>query len=167
MNLRPKTMRRLMVLLGGAALCIAALSAVIEIQLYRHEAVRRGFRDKAMVQYSKGDYLGAMLGLRKYLSQSTGDAPAIYAYAVSRSHVPEPDLKHLVEAKAIFNRYLELNPSDSRAQHRLLEIYRQIRYDAEASALAQTLLAQDPTDVQALQTKLQVLIDQQDYQPAL
>jgi tetratricopeptide (TPR) repeat protein len=167
MNLRPKTRRRLMVLLGGAALCIAALTALIEIQLYRHEAVRRGFRDKAMLAYGRGDYVGAMIGLKKYLSQSTVDAPAIYAYAVARSQVPEPDLKHLVEAKVIFNRYLEINPSDSPAQHRLLEIYRQIRYEAEASALAETLLARDPTDVEALQAKLQVLIDHQEYDPAL
>jgi predicted Zn-dependent protease len=167
MNLRPKTKRRLVVLLSGAAFCTAAVMALIAIQLHRHEMIRRGFRDKAMSLYGKGDYVGAMIGFKKYLSQSSGDAPAIYAYAVSRSEVPEPDLKHLVEAKSIFSRYLEINPSDARAQHRLLAIYRKIRYDAEALALANTLLDRNPDDVEALQAKLQAMIDQWQYEPAL
>jgi tetratricopeptide (TPR) repeat protein len=170
MNLRPKTKRRLLVLLTGAALSIGGAALFVHIQLQRHESVRLQYRTAAMTAFNRGDYPAALDGLSKYLSNNNddvSDAEAIYAYAVARSKLPRPDFSHLTEAKETFKRYLAIKPDDARAQHQLLEIYEQLGYQAETISLADTLLARDAGDVPVLKAKMHTLDAQAKREDAL
>jgi cellulose synthase operon protein C len=173
MNLRPKTKRRLIVLLTAATLIGGGGAAIVTVRLHNLDQRQQAIRDQAMVAFSQGNYLAAMNGLKKYLSDTSSssanstDADAIYAFAVSRSKIPRADLGHLIEAKANFNRYLELRPGDSDAQHQLLDIYTQLGYESEAQALADSLLASNPNDIAALSAKVRATIAQSKFDQAL
>lgn len=167
MSLRPKTKRRLLVLLAGAVLITGSVTVVVKVQLRRHEATRLQYRGKAMDAYARGDYAGALEGFKRYLSNESTDAEAIYAYGVSRSLVPRADFAHLSEAKSIFGRYLELRPGETRAQHQLLDIYQKLNYDAEALSLADALLAKEANDVPALKARSKALARQGKNEDAL
>src|SRR5580765_2112572 len=119
MSLRPKTKRRLLVLIAGTSLLAGGITLVVNVQLHRHEQTRLQFRATAMDAYKRGDYPAALEQFGKYLRNDTNDPEALYAYAVSRSHVPRPEFAHLTEAKTLFTRYLELKPGDADAQHQL------------------------------------------------
>jgi Flp pilus assembly protein TadD len=167
MNLRPKTKRRLLILLSTGLIGSAALSILVVVQLHRYENHRLAYRAAAMDAYQHGDYRTAADNFAKYLGNDRIDSPAIYDYAVCRSKLPRPDLSHLTEAKALFNRYLELNPGDTLAQHQLLDIYQKLRYSVETTDLADQLLQKNPDDVAALSARLGELVRQRNYQAAL
>ncbi len=112
---------------------------------------------QGMAAYERGDYPTALENFKKYLNNNSNDADATYAYAVSRSMVPTPDMRHLMDAKSAFNRYLELRPGDAKAEHQLLDLYRQMGYEVEAASTADNLLAKDPTDIPALEAKAHAL----------
>ncbi|HSV14192.1 MAG TPA: hypothetical protein VLI90_08025, partial [Tepidisphaeraceae bacterium] len=167
MNLRPKTKRRLLVLIAAIGLLAGGITAFVNVQLHRYEAARLQFRKQGMAAYNRGDYTGALDQFSRYLRNDTNDPEALYAYAVARSRVPRPDLAHLTEAKSLFNRYLEQVPGDANAQHQLLEIYQKLNYHAEAVSLADTLLARDANDLPAMKAKLHALLGQSKYDEAL
>jgi tetratricopeptide (TPR) repeat protein len=154
MNLRPKTMKRLTILLTAGAAVIAAASLVVCLQLARYEKHRLLYRAQGMSAFSHHDYRTASTDLSKYLSNDRVDADAIYALAVCRTNLPRPDLGHLLDAKKLFVRYLELRPDDLDAQHELLEIYQKLGYPAETMTIADGLLQKNPDDVAALLAKL-------------
>jgi tetratricopeptide (TPR) repeat protein len=167
MNLRPKTKRRLLMLLTASAVGASVASVGVVIQLHRYENHRLSFRATAMAAYQRGDYRTAADFFAEYLGNDRMDSPAIYDYAVCRSKLPRPDLSHLIEAKALFNRYLELNPGDIDAEHQLLDIYQKLRYSAETTELSDQLLKTNPDDVAALSARLGQLVRQRDYSTAL
>lgn len=169
MNLRPKTKRRLGILLAGAFVVTGSAAALVSVQLHRLDARLQEYRVSAMTAFDRGDYTTALHELKKYLNDSgnSTDADAIYAYAVSRSRVPRSDLSHLVEAKASLNRYLELRPGDPKAQHQLLDIYRQLGYQAEVLSLSDTLLTKNPDDAAAMAAKVQALTAESKFDQAL
>jgi tetratricopeptide (TPR) repeat protein len=163
MTLRPKTTRRLAVLAVIAAMIVGGGSAVVSMRLRRFESRRQATRAAAFDAYRHGDYPAALNSFRRYFgslggdaSAANADAPAVFAYAVSRARVPGPDLGYLVTAKSIFGRYLELVPNDPAAEHELLSIYRRLGYDSQTAPLADALLRQDPSDVHALSAKLRI-----------
>jgi tetratricopeptide (TPR) repeat protein len=167
MYLRPKTKRRLVVLLSCAALIFGSAVALVGIQLHRIEVRRQQDRALAIDAYDKQDYQTAMRWFRRYLLHSGDDAEALYDYADCRLHVPGPDYGYLIEAKSIFNRYLELRPDDLMAQHQLLKIYRDLGYDDDAFALALTIIKDHADDLPALDAQIHSLIVQSKYEQAL
>src|SRR5271170_3254939 len=160
MYLRPKTKRRLVFLLTCAALILGCLAGLVGTQLHRIEVRLQQDRALAMDAYTRQDYPTAMRWFRQYLSHSDNDADAIYAYADCRLHVPGADFGYLIEAKSIFNRYLELRPGDLMAQHQLLQIYRDLGYEDDAFALALTILKEHSDDLPALDAQIHGLIAQ-------
>ncbi len=167
MYLRPKTKCRLLVLLVGTALLLGGGAALVSIQLRRFDVRRMQYRNQAMDAYHTGDYPAALIFFHKYLINTSTDPNAIYAYGVCRLNVPTADYQYLLEAKSIFNRYLEFRPQDLAAEHRLLEVYRQLGYDTESLDLANAILLQDSNDLPALRAKAQALAGQFQYAAAL
>ncbi len=150
MSLRPKTKRRLLQL-GTGGLAVAAAAAVgVAVQLHRHEAARQVIRAAGMAAFDRGDYRGAAYELQKYLTDNRPDADAIHTLATARVHLPKPDLSHLVAARGLLVRCLEIRPDDVAAQHELLDVYQRLNFRYETVALADTLLRANPADVAAL-----------------
>jgi len=174
MRMRPKTIRRLMILFAG--LCIVA--AVIAWAVFmdsRHLAARmKTMRAQAMTSYNAGHYETAVKELGQYLdvskSQDT-DREALFAYGKSRINVEMPRLEHVYEGIQIFQQYLQqARPGDphlAEARKLLLNLYVQAQYNQEAVKLADDILLHDPKDIDALQAKIKALSSQGNYSAAL
>jgi tetratricopeptide (TPR) repeat protein len=167
MSLRPKTKRRLLQLTGGGAAVAGLAAAGVAVQLHRHESARQSIRVQGMVAFNRGDYRRTLVELQKYLNDDRTDPDAIYALAVARTRVPEPEQGHLIDARGLLVRYLELRPNDVAAQHLLLDIYQRLQFRYETTALADALLAKDPADTAALSAKWQDLYRQDRLDAAL
>jgi tetratricopeptide (TPR) repeat protein len=167
MDLRPKTKRRLLILLTAGVGFLGVAMTVVVIGLHRHELHRLAFRTTAMDAFNRGDYRTAAENFAKYLGNDQMDSQAIFDFAVARSRLPRADMSNLIDAGKLFSRYLELQPGDVEAQHQLLTIDQKLRYTAEATQLAGELLAKNPDDVQALSANLAELIRTGRYQQAL
>ncbi len=171
MNIRPKTLRRLLILFA-ILFVVAGL-----IGIFYRRSVRRNFaqlqkmHDEAMNAYQAGDYVNAVDLLAAYRAKApaTGVDPAAeFAYGVSRIHVELPDGRHIKEGIRTFEQYLQnTKPDDSAAQHELLRLYVRAGYRPEAVHLADDMLARGPGDTEVLELKTIALIGQHNPQAAL
>ncbi len=178
MNIRPKTMRRLAVLLV-LLLAIAGLLFGGYLVSKRRMAVKiEEERQAAMDAYRKSDFNGALPHFDYYLTKTKlaekqgaevdeQAAEALFAYGESRRNIEMPNGRHIFEAVKVFETYQRMCPDDLRAKHALLELYPRIRYEAEAIKLADDVLARDPADIAALRSKVRALVGQQKREEAL
>ncbi len=169
MNMRPKTVRRLVILLSTACLLIALGVGFVFFRLHQRDAALRALRDQGLTAYKQGDYASAMKDLGKYLSpaRNQADAEALFAYAKSRSRIEEPNHKEISEAIFAFKRYLDLKPDDLEARHLLMDLYVKAGNSNEASDLADDILAKHPDDAEALRGKASALLNLRQYPEAL
>lgn len=174
MRMRPKTIRRLMILFGGLCIVAAVVGWAVLLDS-RHLAVRmKSMRAQAMVSYNAGHYEQAVKELGQYLdvskSQDT-DHEALFAYGKSRINVEMPRLEHVYEGIQIFQQYLQqAGPGDPHlveARKLLLGLYVQAQYNQEAVKLADDILSHDSKDIDALQAKIKALYNQGNYSAAL
>jgi predicted Zn-dependent protease len=165
--LRPKTRKRLTVLLI-AGICIGAASAwFVAYRLHKYELGRLAYRAAGMQAFQHASYRVAADDLTHYLGNDRVDPQAIYCLAVCKTRTPRADLGNLLEARKLFMRYLELKNDDLDAQHQLLEIDQRLNVPADALSLAESLLQKNPDDVAALSAKLQQLDRDQQFAQAL
>lgn len=167
MNLRPKTKKRLAILLAAGTVGIAAASTLYLFGLNRYERGRLAYRALAMSAFQHGDYHTAAADFSSYLSNDRVDPEAIYALALCRMKLPRPDLGNLLDARKLFTRYLELRPGDLDAQHQLLDIYQKTGSPAETMTIAASLLTRNPDDVAALSAQLHQLDRDMNFSDAL
>jgi predicted Zn-dependent protease len=161
MNIRPKTVRRLLVLFAGFLLLSAGVALLVTRSMRKEKATVASMRQAAFRAYERHDYAEAVNLFGGYVNRSpteNSDAEAIYAYAISREHVQMEGQRQIPEAINLFQRYLDLAPSDPHdAGHALLKLYAQARYNNEALTLIDKLLAKSPRDLDALRTRVAVL----------
>lgn len=170
MKIRPKTVRRLLILFGVMLVIAGGLFGAFEAMQARNAAVLARLRKQAMAAYSAGDYPTSVNLLGQYIAKAHAqdrDADALYAYGKSRVNVEMPRLRHIIEGISAYQAYLELRPKDDKARHELLALYATASYNAEAIKLADALLAANPMDVDALDVKAWALINQRNYKNAL
>ncbi|HEV2296476.1 MAG TPA: tetratricopeptide repeat protein [Tepidisphaeraceae bacterium] len=153
MNVNPKTVRRVMVLIAGAVLIVAVCAGVYLVRQRQIAAKYAGYRDAGLAAFAAGDYAAALQHLKPYIGKYRSDGDALFAYATSRSRVEEPDARHLTEGIKAFQMLAELEPGSPRVGKALLEQYTKAYYHTEAIDLADKVLARDPNDVLALRTK--------------
>jgi predicted Zn-dependent protease len=162
MNIRPKTVRRLLVLFAGFLLFAGGVALLVVRSIHKEKATVADMRKAAFHAYEVGDYPAAVNLFGGYVNRSpveNNDAEAIYAYAISRERVPLEGLRQIPAAIGLLQRYLDLDPADRHdAGHELLKLYAQARYDKEALALADRLLAKNPKDLDALRMRVGVLV---------
>lgn len=167
MTLRPKTVRRLVILLLACGLATGSLFAVSYFHERSKERQAQLDRAAGMTAFSAGDYAVALARLKGYVGRHQDDFEAVYAYAVSRTRVEVSGGRHIVEAKAIFERLHDLRPDDLPTAHRLLEIYGSIHWDTETLTLAEKVLSSNPADPGALRAKSAALMHGARYGDAL
>ena len=157
MPIRPKTRRRLLLLVLIGVVLIGAGTGVF---LYRKHQIRQDMlakRAEGMAAFEQGDYSTAMHSVGSYLNRYPEDVEALYAYAVSRREVTEPDGEHLRQAIGMFRRVMELEPKHQDARTALLELYPRVGFNTEALQLADEQLRHDPDDATALWAKARAL----------
>ncbi|HEY2588154.1 MAG TPA: tetratricopeptide repeat protein [Tepidisphaeraceae bacterium] len=162
MNIRPKTVRRLLVLFAAFLLLLGGVVLLVLRSIRKEKATVAGMRQSAFRAYDMHDYASAVSLFGGYVNRSpveNSDAEAIYAYAIAREHVPMGGQRQIPEAINLFQRYLDLDPADRHdAGHELLRLYARARYNNEALTLADKLLAKNPKDVEAVRTRVGVLV---------
>ena len=125
MNIRPKTLRRLLILFAATTAFLGILICVIIISVSRNARTMKKIRVEAMTAFRAGDYVKSVELFQTYREMAGATDPdAEFAYGVSRVHVEMPNGKHLIEGIHIFERYLQsLKPGDPEAERQLLQLY--------------------------------------------
>lgn len=193
MYIRPKTKRRLLVLLGVVSAAVGLLFWAVVATSHRDTIANEALRVQAMAAYNTGDFATAVTLLEDYRDRTAsqhssfwavmidevsrsiyrdktaGPAGAIeveFAFGQSCSLIPLPARQH--DAIHTFEHYLQaLKPGDVPAQHELLKLYVGNRYYVEAVHLADEILGKNPRDGDALQQKVLALFFQHKLDLAL
>ena len=157
MNIRPKTIQRLLILFAAFLLLSGGVGAWLYRSYLRQKADVAGLRDAAVKAYQLKDYSAAVLLFHDYAARThteTPDAEILFDYGMSRLEVPEEGNRQVAEAIDLLQRYLNAEPNDSHdASHPLLKLYVCARYNRDALALAGKLLAKNSKDVHALRRR--------------
>ncbi|MGH7214205.1 MAG: tetratricopeptide repeat protein, partial [Tepidisphaeraceae bacterium] len=162
MNMRPKTVRRVSILIGIFVLVLGVVFALWLVSQKQRQAKIATERAAGLEAFARGDYPQTMGSLGKYFTLDPTlrtDAEALFAYGKARAKVEEVNDKHVLEGKAILEEYVNLHPPDTDqarildAQHILLDLYTKAAYSHEALTLSEELLAKNPNDVDAIRAK--------------
>ncbi len=167
MAIRPKTVRRLIVLLVALALLIGGgVFAYRKNEAYKAAEVERYGRE-GLAAYAKKDYQTALDNLKRYVGPHPGDRDALFAYGVSRERVEASDGRNLTESRTVFNTLLQRNPDDLEAQHELIGVYLKTGQSGELIQLADRVLAAHPDDPVALRGETFALVRTEKVDAAL
>jgi tetratricopeptide (TPR) repeat protein len=158
MSLRSKTKRRLFILIGLLLLVGAGLFWVIRGPRVRDAARAAEVRKAGMELYARGDHAAAMPKLSDYLAlvkigqtqPTEAELEALFAFGDCRRRFPLPRREHLREASDRLQLYLEHRPANVAAQRLQAELLTRLDRPADATLAAERVLAQDPTDRDAL-----------------
>ena len=153
MNVNPKTVRRVMVLIAGAALIVGALAGVYIVRQRQIAAKYLGYREAGIAAFAAEDFAAALQHLKPYIGKHRDDRDALFAYAAARSRVEEADARHLPDGIKAFQQLRELEPHSPRVRYALLDLYTKNYRHADAIELADEVLAASPDDVRALRAK--------------
>lgn len=167
MNVHPKTVRRVMILIVGAGLLTAALAAVVIVRQRQIAARYMASRAEGIAAVERGDYAAALDSLKGYVTKYKKDVGALVAYATARSRLEDPTGKHLAEGMHAFRVVLAMDPENVTAQRALLELFPRAGYHREAIELANALLERNPDDVDALRAKAVALERSRRYDEAV
>jgi tetratricopeptide (TPR) repeat protein len=167
MNIRPKTIRRLLIIV---LVCVAVVTGGMAIVRHndrvKEAAIVQAGAD-GMKAFKEGDYATALARLGTYVAKHKDDADALYAYAISRSRVEEISGRHITEAIMLLDQYRSMRPNDANANHELLDLYAKADRTVETMRLADEMLQQNPKDIKALLAKSRAMLRTGDYEGAL
>jgi tetratricopeptide (TPR) repeat protein len=151
MNIRPKTVRRVSILVVVLVVVSGAVAGLYEFGKVRAARKIAEFKTDGIAAFNAGDYPTAIEELNKYVSKVKTDPEALKDFAIARSNVPTLDASHISQAVLLMRRYTELEPDDVDGWHRLLELEEPVTpYAAETLSNARDLLRQNPKDLTAL-----------------
>lgn len=168
MNIRPKTVRRLLYLL---AVCVLVAVAALVFRQYKDSQRRARLndaREAGIAAFKQGNYPAALEFLKQYIRNDTvSDFDAVLAFATSRAKVETPDGRHINEAIKHFVYLRSVRPDDPAVFEPLLDLYTRAGQQAEAIDLANVVLAQSPNHPGALRAKSISLLKGARYDEAL
>ncbi len=167
MNIRPKTVRRLLAVVVALAVLATAALGVRQYNDSNRKARLTEARNAGIAAFKQGDYPAAIEQLKTYIKPGTTDYDALLAFATSRSNVEMPAGKHLAEAIPLFEVLRSLRRDEPEVVRPLLDLYSQAGYSTEAIALADSVLAKNAADPDALKAKSIALIRSAKYEEAL
>ena len=182
MNIRPKTVRRLMILFLALVLVSGIIASWLLLSQRRLRAQIARQRVDAIAAYNAKDYTSAVTLFRDYLNRSHNqdtDAEAMFDYAKSRMNSASEGGRQVFEAIGVFERYLQMDADKdprgaqrrleetNEANHLLLSLYVQAKYTKEAIRTANSLLSTNPNDVDALENLIRALQADGKAAPAL
>src|SRR5579864_487256 len=116
MNLRPKTVRRLLILLGIFLVICGGIGGWVLVRLHIAHVRIAQLKDKAVAAYQARNYPQAAALFKAYLDRDREsqdrDPEVLYEYGDAREKVPMENGGHIIEAIRIFEQYLQFAPSD-------------------------------------------------------
>ena len=139
MSIKPKTLRRLLLLGAFAGVIVLGGTGFVLLRQYQTQRSTQRLRVEGVAAYDKGDYPAALDSLGRYLGRVGNDADILLRYARARLRREEPDGRHLNESLATYKRYLAIKPDDKVALRETLEPYLQAGLLQEAVFYSQKL----------------------------
>src|SRR5688572_22652833 len=93
MNVRPKTRRRLLILVAGVVIVCGSLAVLYAVRMGRLRQYYANLRTQGIAQFNGGDYAAAQLSLSRYVRRDeySRDAEALYYVAAATRHVDAVD----------------------------------------------------------------------------
>jgi len=157
MIIRPKTKRRVLILITGLAICCGALAWLYSYRMGIAEGKLELDKQKGMAAYRSGDYATAVDKLSEYINHeqkrpnSQLDPEALLAFANARAKVPTKNEDYIVLSIKALQWYCTLVPENAQAKDQLLEM--ETTYPNFATDLlgrAGDVLRSNPNDLVAL-----------------
>ncbi|HEX4792721.1 MAG TPA: tetratricopeptide repeat protein [Humisphaera sp.] len=162
-----RTRRRISILLTIALGCATAVGGVYAWRKHRLHVQTAAWRQEGLAASKRGDYSQVIDKLTLYLARIPEDREALESYIDARPRVELPNHQHWVEQARAIKYLLHLDPNLLQPRLKLLNLYRQLGLRSESIETADVILKQQPANSQALETKVNVLIDLKKYAPAL
>jgi tetratricopeptide (TPR) repeat protein len=173
MTIRPKTKRRLLILLVGAALFSVVIAWLYSYRIAIAERKLLDDKQAGLEAYRNGDYPTAIDKLREYINHEQKrdpqemDPQALLAFATSSAKVPGKNQDYIVTAVTTLRRYCVMMPDDVHAREQLVEMEAPYAtYTPDALSRANDLLKSNPDDLPALKAVAEINFRQQKFEDA-
>jgi tetratricopeptide (TPR) repeat protein len=172
MIIRPKTKRRVLILLIGVAVFSAGAVWLYSYRMMVAENRLQADKDQGLAAYKAGDFQTAITKLAEYINhtqktQKEIDPQALLAFANARAKVPTGNQDYIVLAINTLRRYCSVAPDDAVARDQLLEMEAPYTaYAPDALSRATEILRNNPNDAVALKTVVAVNVRQRKFQDA-
>ncbi len=173
MTIRPKTKRRVLILLSGMVIFAGAITWLYAYRMRIAESKLQLDKQVGMDAYKAGDYQTAINKLAEYISheqqrdQGQLDPEALLAFANARAKVPTKDDSYIVLAIANLRQYCSLVPENTQERDHLLEMEAPSpAYEPDALARANDLLKNNPNDLVALKAIAQIYVRERKFTEA-
>lgn len=164
MAIRPKTRRRLVLLLGIAAIVAVLLAGFVAVRRASIARQQQQQRAAGIEAARDGRHIEALSHLDRAIrdrpDRANDDAELLWWFAQAQQAVPAEDgsSQHLRRAVIALKRVHEMDPENQEAARQLLGLYVALRQGSEALAMADTLLATDPDNAELLHDRALALV---------
>jgi predicted Zn-dependent protease len=173
MMIRPKTKRRVLILLSGLVIFTGAVAWLYAYRMRIAESKLQLDKQIGIDAYRSGDYQTAIDKLAEYISheqkrdQGQLDPEALLAFANARAKVPTKNDDYIVLAITSLRQYCSLVPENTQERDHLLEMEAPSpAYEPDALGRANDLLRSNPDDLVALKAITQIYARERKYQEA-
>ncbi|MFM9995264.1 MAG: tetratricopeptide repeat protein [Phycisphaerales bacterium] len=136
MRLKPKTVRRLLLLSAVVVMIGAGAAGAFVLRHWQRDRIAARYRAEGLAAAGRGASAEALEKLDRYLRRRPDDAEAQLAFARAWSKAERFDGSHLEESIRAYRRYLGSRPDDREAQRELLALYGAVGRHPEARDLA-------------------------------
>lgn len=149
MNLKPKTVRRLLLLSLVGVLLVGSTFSLFVVRRWQNQRVLDLHRTEGLAAFQAGDYYTALEKTAFFFRRSqVHESDVLLALAESRRRLEEPDNRHLVLSIRPYQLYIDQNPDDHDVRRTLLELYNKAGYYIEARDLAGRMRPDDLADAE-------------------
>jgi tetratricopeptide (TPR) repeat protein len=163
MTIRPKTKRRVLMLIAGLAISSGALAWLYNYRMGIAEGKLELDEQKGMAAYRNGDYKTAVDKLSEYINHEQKrphnqlDPEALLAFANARAKVPTKNEDYIVLSIKALQWYCTLVPENAQAKDQLLEMeLTHPNFATDLLGRANDALRSNPNDLVALKAIAQV-----------
>jgi predicted Zn-dependent protease len=153
MTIRPKTIRRLLLLASACGASAAIIGAAFTFRRHTRENELADQRSTGMTAFQSGNLAEAMPKLTSYVAARPDDVDAIYALACAHLATETPGRDNLFDARTRLQQVLARRPDYLPAKQQLLTIFERTHLQRELLATADEVLAAAPKDVAAMRSR--------------
>jgi tetratricopeptide (TPR) repeat protein len=173
MTIRPKTKRRLLILLSGAVLFTGGITWLYAYRMRVADGKLQVDKQVGLDAYRAGDYQTALDKLTEYINHeqkregSRVDPAAMLAFANARAKVPTKNGDFIVLAIRALQGYCAMVPDNAQEHDHLLEMEAPYpAYAPDVMARANEVLRRNPDDLVALKAIAQIYVRERKFQEA-
>lgn len=155
MSIRPKTKRRLVILLGAVGLLVVLAVSAFFARNWQLDRRAKVLRAEGLAAVQREDWRAGEEKLRHYLARpaNADDPEALFQYARACRNVQMPEGKHLIAAIIKLRRLISLKPDHIEAHEMAVEMYTELGASTEAASAADRLLELRLDNVVGLRAK--------------